>query len=75
MITQVNELLNSKWKSEYTVKVMQTPCRNSGNSGVGQSWLGLGLSLYAMPLPLVRSRRSGADQSNLETLVVSTSSR
>ena len=58
-----------------SVKVVQTPCRNSGNSRVGWSWLGLGLSLCAMPLLLVGSQRSGADWSSSETLVVSTSSR
>ena len=70
MITQVNEL-NSKWESEYTVKVVQTSRGNSGNSGVGWSWLGLGLSLCAMPLLLVRPQRSRADQSNSGTLVMS----
>ena len=57
------------------VKTVQTSCRNSGNSGVGRSWLGLGLSLCAMPLLLIGSQRSGADRSNSETLVMSMSSR
>ena len=43
-----------------TVKTMQTPCRNSRNSRVGGSWLGLDLSLYAMPLLLIGSWRSRA---------------
>ena len=60
------------WKS---VKTVQTSRGNSGNSGVGQSWLGLGLSLCAMPLLLIGSRRSGADRRNSEMLVMSTSSR
>ena len=62
-------------RQQSTVKTVQTPYGNSGNSGVGWSWLGLGLSLCAMPLLLVRPWRSRADQSNSETLVMSTSSR
>ena len=58
-----------------TVKTVQTPCRNSGNSGVGWSWLELGLGLYAMPLLLVGSQRSRTDWSNSETLVILMSSR
>ena len=67
------ELVGVGW--DLAVKDVQTPCRNSGNSGVGWSWLGLGLSLGAMPLLLIGSRRSGADWSNSEMLVMSTSSR
>ena len=57
------------------VKTVQTPCGNSRNSRVGWSWFGLSLSLYTMPLPLIGSQRSRADQSNSEMLVMLTSSR
>ena len=69
----VSWLSRRQWR--VTVKAMQTPCGNSGNSRVGRSWLGLALSLYAMPLLLIGSQRSRADRSNLEMLVMSTSSR
>ena len=64
-----------KRSMQTNVKTVQTSRRNSGNSGVGRSWLGLGLSLCAMPLLLIGSWRSRADQNNSETLVMSTSSR
>ena len=71
--------LSKSWAAaaskSFSVKNVQTPHGNSGNYGGGRSWLGLGLSLCAMPLLLIGSRRSGADQSNSEMLMVSMSSR
>ena len=48
----INAIKSNLYSSGMTVKVMQTPCGNSGNSGVGWNWLGLGLSLCAVTIPL-----------------------